>query len=97
MAEDGPQKGVKKHTRKPTPTELGVLQIVHDATDRVVLTPVFVNGEERFALAVVCKTPADGQLYLRILAHLPLPSDVVLDACGLPGYSKLPPSTTDLN
>jgi hypothetical protein len=80
----------------PTEREFFVLHAVRHFSDRIVLLPVRVNGQARFALGLLCQNTA-GELYIRVLANLLQPSDEVLDTEGCPGYNKTPPVKKALN
>lgn len=81
---------------EPTEREFFVLHAVRHHSDRIVLLPVKVNGEPRFALALLCQN-TDGEFYFRVLANLFQPSDEVLDSADCPGYNKTPPLKKALN
>lgn len=97
MADEGPKKpGVGPATHLPTERDIAALQVVHRMTDRLVLAPVFINGEPRIALALLSRNE-DGAAVLQVIANLVQPTDVVLDSRGCPGYNKTPPVKKDLN
>ena len=94
--EDEKKHPVTRPPPAPSEREFFVLHAVRHFSDRIVLLPVKVNGEERFALALLCHNTS-GELYLRVLANLLQPTDEVLDSEGCPGYNKTPPVKKDLN
>lgn len=97
MADEGDKKQpVAMVPHAPTPWDLSVLQVVHRMSDRIVLAPVYVNGEPKLALALLCQSP-DGGVFIQVLAILVQPTDVVLDSRGAPGYNKTPPDQKNLN
>lgn len=94
--ERGKKGPVEPAAHVPTERELAVLHAIHQMTDRVVLVPVYINGQPRIALALLSKSET-GQPYVQVLANLLQPTDEVLDSRGCPGYNKTPPARNDLN
>lgn len=94
--EDEKKRPAVKGELVPSEREFFVLHAVRHFSDRIVLLPVKMNGEPRFALALLCHN-ASGELYLRVLANLLQSTDEVLDSEGCPGYNKTPPVKKDLN
>ncbi len=97
MADEGDKKdSVVPAALVPTERDVGVLQVVHRLTDRIVLTSVILNGQPRIALSLLCQNN-DGRQYVQVLAILVQSTDVVLDSEGHAGYNKSPPVKKDLN
>lgn len=85
----------KQHRRPPTINEQDILRLVHVASDRVALMPVFFNGEQRFALVLIEENEAGK--YVRLLAVLTLPEDQVLNSQGVAGSFTPPVPQASLN
>ena len=96
MAESSPKKVLVQHDRPATLAEIEAFRVIHNATDRIVLMPVVVNGDPRFALALLSRNDK-GEQYLQLLAHLVLPTDEVLDTQGNHGCLRPPTPSKDLN
>lgn len=81
--------------RAPTPEEQQVLMLVNQGKGNIVLIPVILNEEPRFALAFY----EDGKEgpYLRLFSVLLAPGDVVLDVNGNQASEQPPGISQDLN
>ena len=86
-SQSGKKRFLKDHDRPPTLAEIRVLSAIHDQTKRVVLAPTLVNGEKRYALALLCQDPA-GELYLNLLAFIPSDEEV-LDTSSEQDYNQI--------
>jgi hypothetical protein len=76
MGHDDEKKVLMQHNRPPTEEELDAFKALCLLGDQVVLAPILLNGEERFALARLA-TNALGEKYLQVLGFVVMPSDVI--------------------
>lgn len=74
----------KKHSRPVLPEEVEALRLASSGT--LALTPVFFNGQERYAL-VTLEHSKDGVL-VHVLGVVTLSTDEVLDASGRAGFAE---------
>ena len=95
-SEDNKKPSVSPLQFPPGPADIAVFQAIHTFADRIVLVPVVVNGQERFALALLCQGES-GDRYLQILAYLARPTDVVLSTNAGQSYNQGLPNKKDLN
>lgn len=68
------------HNRPISPHDREVLILLQKCQGHVVLTPVFLNGESRLAIAIFGESP--GGSYVRILGFVTNPTDVIQDSEG---------------
>jgi hypothetical protein len=81
--------------RPPTSSELALLAEIHRAHDRMVLTPVMLNGQLRYALAFMYQQGED--VILKVVAFLPLDSDSCNDPSGSALHRTIPVGKHALN
>lgn len=84
------------HTRLPNLQDREALVLANKGDGRIVLAPVYLNGQERFALAHLEQTP-QGATYLRILGVCIDSSDTLTDKDGIPAGLTPPPVERELN
>lgn len=78
MANQRCKEVIRPHTRLPSEQELAIFELIHSETHRVVLVPVTVEGQDKFALAVL--TPgSSGTPAVRVIAHLVLPEEEIVN------------------
>ena len=82
-----------EHTRLPTLIEQESLVLANKGDGKVVLTPIFFNGQARMALAYMLQAP-NGSPYLRVLGVCLEPGDVLADKGGNPA-SQIAPTAPD--
>jgi hypothetical protein len=78
-----------EHNRPVTEQDRESLALVNRCAGSIVLTPVFLNGVPRQALAIVLQN--EGGIYLRLLGVLLDSNDLTLDKLGNPA-SFTPPA-----
>lgn len=83
------------HNRPISAQDHSALLLIQQNVGRVVLTPVFLNGEARQAFAIVEENEAG--IYLRILGVALNPGDTVQDKLGQPGSFTPPVLKSALN
>lgn len=79
------------HARPLSRAEVEAFNLLHVALQNVVLLPVVVNGETRFALAVVRRN--EEGLTSVILGYLALPTDKLSTVSG----GELPPMSEEVH
>lgn len=84
-----------EHSRDPDAEEMDVLVSIHKTPEKVALMPVFFNGQERFALVLLC-TNSSGN-YIRVLAILTNNNDALLNGKGDPAAVSPPMNRGQLN
>lgn len=78
MAIDDEARELKQHRRPPTPEEVLAFKDLYRQVDRAVLMPLVVNGQDRYAVALL-RESGTGKKYLQVLAVLLHPDDDVWD------------------
>lgn len=73
--------GLITHSRPLTESEIDAFNMVHYAGKKLVMVPAVVNGQERFALAVMIRED-DGNVYVHVLAIVAHPDDRIVTAGG---------------
>lgn len=68
------------HDRTPTVAELEAFSLVHTSSRNILLLPVVVNGEQRFALAIACGGVKD--MRSMIIGYLAMPEDELMRSDG---------------
>lgn len=77
MALDDAKKFLIQHDREPSDDELSAFEAICLCADQIVMTPVVVNGQDRFAFALMRENEA-GEHSLEVIALLLLPQDQIL-------------------
>lgn len=78
-----------EHNRPVLPQDRESLVLLHQHIAKLVVTPVFLNGQARMALAILEENEAGS--YLRVIGFLLNPGDETVDKLGNPSYFT-PPS-----
>lgn len=68
MARRSERSALASHGSAPSAAQLEAFRLIHNASKNLVLLPVVLNGQQRFAIAVI--QSAEGRLHSLILGYL---------------------------